>query len=58
MQDEGRGFDPEQVPDPLAREILDRPGGRGLFLMWAYMTWVGFNRTGNRVTLVKQRSPG
>jgi serine/threonine-protein kinase RsbW len=56
VQDEGRGFDPEQVPDPLAEENLDRPHGRGLFLMRAYMTWVSFNRQGNRVTLARQRS--
>jgi serine/threonine-protein kinase RsbW len=56
VQDEGPGFDPEQVPDPLAEENLDRPHGRGLFLMRAYMTWVSFNRQGNRVTLARQRS--
>jgi serine/threonine-protein kinase RsbW len=56
VEDEGPGFDPPQVPDPLAEENLDRPGGRGLFLMRAYMTWVRFNREGNRVTLARQRS--
>lgn len=56
VEDEGPGFDPEAVPDPLAEENLDRPGGRGLLLMRAYMTWVSFNRQGNRVTLVRQRS--
>lgn len=55
VQDQGRGFDPAQVPDPLAEEILDRPGGRGLFLMRAYMNWVGFNQEGNRVTLCRRR---
>ena len=54
--DEGPGFDPDQVPDPRALENLERPGGRGLFLMRAYMTWVSFNRQGNRVTLARQRS--
>jgi serine/threonine-protein kinase RsbW len=56
VEDEGPGFDPDQVPDPLAEENLDRPDGRGLFLMRAYMTWVRFNREGNRVTLARQRS--
>ena len=57
VADEGPGFDPDQVPNPLADENLYRLGGRGLFLMRAYMTWVSFNREGNRVTLYKQQSP-
>jgi serine/threonine-protein kinase RsbW len=44
------------VPDPLAEDNLERPGGRGLLLMRSYMTWVRFNRRGNAVTLFKQRS--
>jgi serine/threonine-protein kinase RsbW len=56
VEDQGPGFDPGQVPDPLAEENLDRPSGRGLFLMRAYMTWMSFNPKGNRVTLVRQRS--
>jgi serine/threonine-protein kinase RsbW len=56
VEDQGFGFDPDQVPDPLADDNLGRRGGRGVFLMRAYMTWVGFNRQGNRVTLARQRS--
>jgi serine/threonine-protein kinase RsbW len=56
IEDQGSGFDPEQVPDPLAEPYLDRPGGRGLFLMRTYMSWVSFNREGNRVTFSRQRS--
>jgi serine/threonine-protein kinase RsbW len=56
VEDQGSGFDPDQVPDPLTEPYLDRPGGRGLFLMRTYMTWVSFNREGNRVTLCRQRS--
>ena len=33
VQDQGRGFDPDLVPDPLAEEYLDRPGGRGLLVL-------------------------
>src|SRR5690349_7258912 len=43
IQDEGRGFDPDGVPDPLAPENLQRHGGRGVFLMRHYMTWVSYN---------------
>jgi serine/threonine-protein kinase RsbW len=56
VEDQGSGFDPEQVPDPLAEPYRDRPSGRGLFLMRTYMTWVSFNREGNRVTFSRQRS--
>jgi serine/threonine-protein kinase RsbW len=35
--DEGKGFDPNSVPDPLQEENLLRTSGRGLFLMRAFM---------------------
>jgi serine/threonine-protein kinase RsbW len=54
--DQGRGFDPNHVPDPFTDENLGRPSGRGLFLMRAYTSWVTFNQDGNQVTLCKQRS--
>jgi serine/threonine-protein kinase RsbW len=53
VEDQGPGFDPDQVLDPLSEPFLDRPCGRGLFLTRSYMTWVSFNREGNRVTLCK-----
>jgi serine/threonine-protein kinase RsbW len=56
IEDEGMGFDPSQVPDPLAPENLERSSGRGLLLMRAYMTWVHYNDHGNCVTLCKYRS--
>jgi serine/threonine-protein kinase RsbW len=56
VEDQGAGFDPDEVPDPLAPENLERASGRGLFLMRIYMTWVRHNERGNRVTLCKQRT--
>ncbi len=55
VRDQGPGFDPDGLPDPLAPENLERPGGRGVFLMQRYMTWVQYNDAGNNVTLCKQR---
>ncbi len=55
ITDEGGGFRPEGLPDPTARENLERPNGRGVMLMRAYMTEVSFNEAGNAVTLVKRR---
>jgi serine/threonine-protein kinase RsbW len=56
VEDQGDGFDPRAVPDPLAPENLERVGGRGLFLMRSFTTWMGFNQRGNRVTLCKCHS--
>ncbi len=53
--DEGRGFNPDALPDPTLEANLDRPHGRGVMLMKAYMTRVDFNERGNCVTLVKNR---
>lgn len=55
VSDQGKGFKPEQVPDPTLDENLDRPSGRGIMLMKAYMTEVHFSTRGNTVTLVKRR---
>jgi serine/threonine-protein kinase RsbW len=57
VEDEGPGFDPNQVADPLAPESIPRTSGRGLFLMRVYLSGVSFNRQGNRVTLYRRRSP-
>jgi serine/threonine-protein kinase RsbW len=56
VQDEGAGFDPEAIPDPRVPDNLERPGGRGLFLMRHYMSWVSYSERGNRVLLCKDRS--
>src|SRR5688500_16763129 len=56
IRDQGPGFDPDGLPDPLAPENLERPGGRGVFLIRQYMTWVQYNETGNAITLCKIRS--
>ena len=53
IEDQGVGFDPAQVPDPLAPENLERPSGRGLFLMRTYMSQVCHNEQGNCLCLCK-----
>ena len=55
VKDEGDGFDPGEVPDPLAPENLERSSGRGLHLMRTYMTWIRFNARGNCVTMCRSR---
>ena len=56
IADEGRGFDPSDVPDPTAVENLERPCGRGLMLMRHYMSEVSFNQCGNSVCMSKYRN--
>lgn len=55
VEDQGLGFEPEEVPDPRAPENLERPSGRGIMLMRAYMSSVEYNGAGNRVTMVYER---
>ncbi len=55
IEDEGPGFTPEQVPDPTAEENLEKPSGRGIMLMRAFMTHVAYLGRGNRLLLEKER---
>ncbi len=55
ITDEGGGFDPHAIPDPTADENLEKPCGRGIMLMKAYMDEVEFGDGGNRVRMVKDR---
>ena len=54
IADEGKGFVPDAVPDPTRDENLERPGGRGLMLMKAYMDCVEYNKQGNIVRMCKK----
>lgn len=54
VRDEGNGFSPDQVPDPTADENLERPSGRGIMLMQAYMNRVHFSPAGNEVWMLKE----
>ena len=37
VRDEGPGFDPESVPDPLSPDNLLTPSGRGILMMREFM---------------------
>jgi serine/threonine-protein kinase RsbW len=55
--DEGEGFEPDKVPDPTQPEYIDRPHGRGIMLMRAYLDKVEYSQTGNSVRLVILNKP-
>jgi serine/threonine-protein kinase RsbW len=59
IADQGRGFDPGKVPDPLAQENLLRGTGRGIFLIRSLMDEVHFRQLhpGTELTLVKHLAP-
>ncbi|MBC5994137.1 ATP-binding protein [Pontibacter cellulosilyticus] len=52
IEDEGPGFDYENLPDPTSPENLENPGGRGIFLMRNLCDSVNFEENGKRVQLV------
>ncbi|MGE3314764.1 MAG: ATP-binding protein [Planctomycetaceae bacterium] len=58
IEDQGAGFSPDAVPDPTSDENLEKPCGRGIMLMRAFLSVVEYNELGNRVTLEKWRSDG
>jgi serine/threonine-protein kinase RsbW len=58
VRDEGKGFDPAAVPDPLAPENLLKAYGRGLFFMRQFMDEVthSFPAKGGTVVRMLKRS--
>ena len=57
ISDEGPGFDPSRIEDPTTDENVQRIGGRGLFLIKAFMSQVSHNGAGNQITMTKLRNP-
>ena len=55
IADQGKGLDPDTLPDPLAPENLLRGSGRGIFLIRSFMDEVHFNQLhpGTELTLIK-----
>ena len=51
IEDEGNGFDFHDLPDPTAPENIEKPGGRGIFLMKHLADEVVFTKEGSVVEL-------
>ncbi|HAO20164.1 MAG TPA: hypothetical protein DCQ37_06540 [Desulfobacteraceae bacterium] len=54
VQDDGRGFDVKAVPDPTNIRNLDRPTGRGIYLLRKSVDRVAYNSKGNKVVFSKR----
>ena len=60
VRDEGEGFDPEQIANPLAPENLLKSSGRGIFLIRNFMDDVRLQRApegGMEIRMIKRVQP-
>jgi len=55
VEDEGAGFDPEQLRNPLAPENLLKPNGRGIFYMKSFMDDIHYGPRPGGGTIVTLR---
>ncbi|MHC4731929.1 MAG: ATP-binding protein, partial [Planctomycetota bacterium] len=55
VRDDGNGFDPSTLPDPLDPANLEKASGRGLLLVRTFMDEVQHSERGNEVRMVKRR---
>ena len=55
VTDDGPGFDPAEIPDPTTPDALERPIGRGLFLIRTLADTVTFNEQGNTIWMTLPR---
>jgi serine/threonine-protein kinase RsbW len=51
VKDEGSGFDFQNLPDPTSPDNIDKPSGRGIFLMKHLSDEVNFKKDGSLVEL-------
>jgi serine/threonine-protein kinase RsbW len=56
VSDQGEGFDHTSVPDPTLPDRVDRPDGRGLFLIRQLVDNVTFNDRGNAICMILRRA--
>jgi serine/threonine-protein kinase RsbW len=52
IKDEGKGFIPEEVPDPTIPQNIEALNGRGIFLMSKLADQVKYSKRGNAVTML------
>lgn len=57
VRDEGEGFDPDEVPDPLKEENLLKEEGRGVYLIQQYADNIEYSEGGTCVTMYFRLDP-
>jgi len=57
IKDEGKGFNPDKVSDPLAPENLLKESGRGIFIVSSLMDDIqySFHKDGTQINLIKEK---
>lgn len=56
IEDEGDGFNVNEIPDPRNPENLFKTSGRGVLFIHNIMDEVTYNERGNRLTMVKRKN--
>jgi len=54
VEDEGDGFNVQEIPDPRDPANLFKNSGRGVLLIYNIMDEVKYNERGNRLTMIKR----
>lgn len=54
VEDEGDGFNVQEIPDPRDPSNLFKTSGRGVLLIYNIMDEVEYNERGNRLTMIKR----
>lgn len=57
VKDEGEGFDPAELPNPLEEEHLLNEGGRGVYLIEQYADRVTYSEKGTRLNMEFELEP-
>ncbi len=52
IKDEGKGFMPEEVPDPTIPQNIESLNGRGVYLMSKLADEIKYSKKGNMVTML------
>ena len=54
VEDEGEGFNVQEIPDPCDPANLFKSSGRGVLLIYNIMDEVKYNERGNQLTMIKR----
>jgi serine/threonine-protein kinase RsbW len=57
VRDPGKGFDPDNIPNPVMGENIYSDHGRGIFLINQLMDEVKFQKNGTEIRMIKRLKP-